>query len=1178
MERALDLGLLTAALAGRTGVPTAQELQQLMADVEVQLFVRRAEIPQELLDAAWYLHAVASVNQARQRYTAARQRQAFQVSAHIFDLALNQDGHPLLDRLSFGFAAAIGYRRGGRDPNATAIMNRLRADIDTGSPVLDHIGSLALEAGLAFVGFETRTLFTWLATWRRQLADLARASELSDLTTTAFGATHMVVLGAGDLLAYFARGNIARLERGRARLTAAATGQAGPGDLNARWVAAHLLALSGEAEAGSLWNPAVLPPDVPALVRQAFTIGSPPVLTLWEPQRDLLTGDRSPFDPGVRRMVLAVPTSSGKTLIAQMLAVEYLDRAGRSVCYVAPTRSLCREVRRAMTGRVRILQKETGPDLPDFPAAAELSGILDRDQPADVEVMTPERLAHLLRHDAPAVLERFGMFIFDEAQHLKETRRGFTLESVIALLDYLSRETDHEIVLISAAMGNAGAIAQWLSPDGQALRHESQWRGPRRLHAAFTTTAHWDETRVERIPRGRVWPYRLITPLSGEIRLRMADGQTKRLTVDETDWRLARKSKSSARRQSGLDVDDARTTRRYVIASEMITELGHAGSVLVVASTRDQAQQLAYGLADELGEQPALAPLVNFVRLQLGEDHPLVTVLPHGVGFHHAGLPVEVLEALEQAVRHDTLPYLTCTSTLTDGVNLPVRTVIIYDQTYEGQDEEARLRGARLVNAMGRAGRAGKETEGWIVLVRAAEPTEADFRDLNPDAEALAVTSSLTTEAALHAFATLEQAMREDEDAVFRSADPAVNDFISFIWLMLAIEEGRGTDPAMVELPAIVDSTLAAQSPQARAASLTVAQGVRGAYARTGAEARRRWPRTATSIGSARAIDQLATRLAEAIISRHGQGRLGDIRSPVSAVSRIRGAVERLLDLPEAPAWRFRVSPKGAETEINPVGLLTGWLTGTSLPDLAQAHLAAAADPAWRIEQMVDAVTEHFEHYLAWTVGALVELVNTRLADSGIEERLCPDLGSYIRYGVDDPKALILMTSGIRSRRLAHAIAADLLADLEPTREQLRLQIARMGVAGWRTRYDASAAEVLDLLDFTRVRNRSLLRTLLETGNVTVELPAIPAGLPAGDGPLTLEPARDEPHPAPLTVYAGDQHIVTVATQDQADLSAIQDTGLATIVEIDDQAHRPVLSITLQLADATDQNVAARSW
>src|ERR1019366_2295057 len=103
------------------------------------------------------------------------------------------------------------------------------------------------------------------------------------------------------------------------------------------------------------------------------------------------------------------------------------------------------------------------------------------------------------------------------------------------------------------------------------------------------------------------------------------------------------------------------------------------------------------------------------------------------------------------------------------------------------------------------------------------------------------------------------------------------------------------------------------------------------------------------------------------------------------------------------------------------------------------APRAASDKPAWRIEQMVDAVTGHFEHYLAWTVGALVELVNTRLADAGIEERLCPDLGSYIRYGVDDLKALILMTSGIRSRRLAHAVAADLPADLEPTREQIRL-------------------------------------------------------------------------------------------------------------------------------------------
>ena len=110
MERSLDLALLSAALGDRTGLPTAEELQQLMADVEVQLLLRRPDIGQDLLAAAWYLHGVASVSQARQRYTVARQRQAFLVSAHIFDLALNQDGWTPVERLSFGFAAAIAHR------------------------------------------------------------------------------------------------------------------------------------------------------------------------------------------------------------------------------------------------------------------------------------------------------------------------------------------------------------------------------------------------------------------------------------------------------------------------------------------------------------------------------------------------------------------------------------------------------------------------------------------------------------------------------------------------------------------------------------------------------------------------------------------------------------------------------------------------------------------------------------------------------------------------------------------------------------------------------------------------------------------------------------------------------------------------------------------------------------
>ena len=657
-------------------------------------------------------------------------------------------------------------------------------------------------------------------------------------------------------------------------------------------MAAHLLNLADEAQAGSLWNPSILPPSVPRLVRQAFTLGRPPVLTLWEPQRDLLTGSPSPLDPTVRRVVLAVPTSGGKTLVGQLIAVEHLDRSRQSVCYVVPTRSLGREVRRAMADRLRMLNRETRAEPTDFPSLDDLLDSLGMIEEPEVEVMTPERLAHLLRHDALGVIDRFGLFVFDEAQLIKESGRGFILESTIAILDQLTKETSHKIVLISAAMGNAGAIAQWLGPDGESLRYESKWRGPRRLHAVFTTRALWPSTKVEINTRAKKYPYRLVTELAGLIRLRIANGQTSRLSMTNTHWQLVRMSADNSPQQSGLQRDQTRSTEQYRIASGMITALGHAGSVLVVANTRALAQRLARGIAELNEEEPALTPLVDFVRLQLGHSHPLVPLLRRGVGFHHAGLPLEVLEALENAVRDESLPYLTCTSTLTEGVNLPVRTVVIYDQHYEGQPLDARLQGARLVNAMGRAGRAGKETEGWIVLVRAAEPSDQDFRDLDPDADQLAVTSTLATEAALEAFAQFEQRELATADAVFQDIDPVVDNFVSFVWAFLGIEEDLGSDPASVSIARIVDSTLAAgHSATVRRRLLAVAVAVQSKYAATAPSARQRWRRTGTSMATASRLDEIAQDIAHQLVERSARGGLGIFKPSESCA--VAGSVHR---------------------------------------------------------------------------------------------------------------------------------------------------------------------------------------------------------------------------------------------------------------------------------------------
>ena len=102
--------------------------------------------------------------------------------------------------------------------------------------------------------------------------------------------------------------------------------------------------------------------------------------------------------------------------------------------------------------------------------------------------------------------------------------------------------------------------------------------------------------------------------------------------------------------------------------------------------------------------------------------HPLVGVLRKGVVYHHAALPADILETIESGIREDQIRFIASTTSLTEGVNLPVRTVILAETNYDGQPVEALLRGARLLSAMGRAGRACKECEGWVVLVRPQTP------------------------------------------------------------------------------------------------------------------------------------------------------------------------------------------------------------------------------------------------------------------------------------------------------------------------------------------------------------------------------------------------------------------------------------------------------------------------
>ncbi|MEV5749197.1 hypothetical protein AB0L00_15385 [Actinoallomurus sp. NPDC052308] len=98
-----------------------------------------------------------------------------------------------------------------------------------------------------------------------------------------------------------------------------------------------------------------------------------------------------------------------------------------------------------------------------------------------------------------------------------------------------------------------------------------------------------------------------------------------------------------------------------------------------------------------------------------------------------------------------------------------------------------------------------------------------------------------------------------------------------------------------------------------------------------------------------------------------------------------------------------------------------------------------------------------------------------------------------------------------------------------------------MTISEWRQRFTASTSEILDLLDLTRTRHRSLLRTLLENATARIDINLENSETTTGADALSLAPVPGSPEPAPIGVFSGER---LVRSADHADVSTILDTGL----------------------------------
>jgi len=197
-----------------------------------------------------------------------------------------------------------------------------------------------------------------------------------------------------------------------------------------------------------------------------------PIFEMLPPQRRALR-EAGLLGSGQRAVVVNLPTSSGKTFIAQfriLQAINQFDQEQGWVAYLAPTRALvnqiCTRLRRDFAP-LNLNVERVSPALEVDGLEASLLTDGNEKTRFRVLVTTPEKLDLMLRGDWETKIGRpLTLVVVDEVHNIGQTERGIKLELLLATIN---RECQYaQFLLLTPFIENAAEIAKWLSPDSNA--------------------------------------------------------------------------------------------------------------------------------------------------------------------------------------------------------------------------------------------------------------------------------------------------------------------------------------------------------------------------------------------------------------------------------------------------------------------------------------------------------------------------------------------------------------------------------------------------------------------------------------------------------------------------------------------------------------------------------------
>ncbi|PXX95915.1 DEAD/DEAH box helicase [Halomonas sp. LBP4] len=748
-----------------------------------------------------------------------------------------------------------------------------------------------------------------------------------------------------------------------------------------RFVQTNIRAVLPDGEA-EFWDP---------LVRSLLN-RDPPTWDFFPSQIDAI---RSGLLGGVASFSIQMPTGAGKTALSETLLFYHLNRHPQDVAILlVPFRSLAAELRGSLVKRLGRM---------GLPARCAYGGTVPTgDEVRDLDdtralVATPEALSGLLSAE-PGFFSRISLVICDEGHLLDGKARGVGLELLLARMR--ARESGPpKFVFVSAIVPNIEEINAWLGgTDATVVR--SDYRPAHAEFAALRVAGKNTDATVAL----QLHPHHHESTFLIE----------RFLSRDDFRYRNASTGRLNTYSFKSVKAQAVATARKAL----------SMGAVAVFAANK-RGNQGAVGLANELLSQlanplPMPAPIqfvddaaklqtaVEYFTLEYGASWVGTRTLAAGAVLHHGDIPQESREILEALVRKEDVRLAICTNTLAEGVNLPIRTLVLYSVQRRGPDGAAENLLARdIKNLVGRAGRAGATTKGLVICANPAQwPLVAPVAQQQPGERVSGALIELMgrLQAALSQRSiTLTNDILEGATALHTLIDG-----IDATLIDLAAEE-LGEDELIWIAGELSSQTFAAS--QAQPATTALMKHVfelraRRVSAIKGA-GRLSWIRETGT--RARMLESVEVKL---LPMRESWDDIAAATDPELTETLLTWA----WDLPEVAEAVKEAYRDASPSRSDFARILDAWIDGQPLVELARR---AGID----IDTMLGVHARVISHVLQVVVEQAVGLLKKLLEENERElSQAVVDFPEHLRFGVPTPAARVLAAGGVRHRRAAVAL------------------------------------------------------------------------------------------------------------------------------------------------------------